>query len=216
MPTIRLSDPDRSQIEHEFNAVLFRALFNKPFPIEQDDIKEWGRSLLSQEEAKHWNWLREYRPELAREGGYWRGEFKLETRERIYELSADDNPMPFDGIFVPNDHKDYDDVLTWAIWYNETNEAVSTAQSWLSKCICHCHSVGQVKRVLGEEIIKFVPNSLRASLANSERQSRIPRGLNINKERHELLCNMLTLGSISPDERKSAHVIVENIQEKEI
>lgn len=215
MPTARLSEYDRNHIESEYNSVLRRALYNKPFPIPKDDMKQWGRSLLPQEVADRWLWLREHRPELAAEGSHWRGHFKIGSDTHLYSLNSDDVRLPFDGIFVPREHDSYSAVLEWTVWWEETREKVSMAEHWLSKCIYQCHSVGQIKRVLGEEIIRFVPNSLARTLKHSERQSRIPRGLNIDADKHELLCNMLTLGSISPEKVPEPDVTVESVEELE-
>ncbi len=206
MPTKRLDDSDRSQINAHINGMLARGLYNKKFPIEKDDWLEWGRSLLHEKAHKYWMYLRQNYPDLVREGASWSSSFKISDDEGTYYLNASSVIMPYDGIYIPKEHESYPEILAWAKWNYDLRTQIAVAQRYTQMCIGHCHSVGQVKRVLNEDTLRFVPEWLQKTLKDAERKSRVPAALELNEEKALLTANLLALGSISPQSREGVSV----------
>lgn len=214
MATKRLADWDKNRITRDFNEVLKQALNNKKFPIEKDDFEEWARSLLPKKVLKSFNFLMEACEKLVNIPSKYNSGLTLVDTDQggTYHLSTYDGITPYDNIPIPAEHPSYGEVLAWAKWYNETHKKITSAQNWLETCVYHCHSMGQVARVLDDEILRFVPDHIAKSLGGAERRSRMPRGFEIDKERHEELSNMLALGSLSPKKRQGADIWVSYVE----
>lgn len=216
MPTKRLTDSDRETIRGNFSRAADRALNNKPFPIAEDAWKAWSRSLLPDEILAKWEYLTKHCPKLVSSGSSWHANFFVEYQGFKYTLAGYSIEMPHDDIVIPESHPSRVSIGEWSEWYFNTAKDVREAIKYLEMCIEPCHSIGQVKRVLGDEILRFVPNWFTNSLEYAERQSRVPSSLSLDPERLEHLSNVLALASLSPEEKPGVDISVASRIESEI
>jgi hypothetical protein len=208
MTTKRLSDWDRQQIIDGYKRKLRRCLHNKQFPIKKDDLETWGISLLDPVIYDKWKYLREHVPDMVKDFSYFHSTFTISDDNYVYKVKGYKVPLPYDDIVVPHDHPTHPEVLAWVQWYDDMELRRASAVTWLHKCVAHCHSIGQVKRVLPEEILRFSPDHMLKTLKDAERQSRIPAGFNIDEEKMKNLADTLALASISPEDEPDVDVTV--------
>ena len=210
MATLRLGDPERNSINDAFNRVLERASKNKPFPLKEDEIKNFGLSLLPHKAADAYKYLYENDRDLVRTVGYHpcfeiRSEpidpsKSMERAVYSIELAGSGYIFPKNGLTVETTHPRYAEILAWADHYCEMDELVSKSLKTLYHVTASCSSAGQIKRVLQHEILRFLPENVSSSLAHAERRSRIPKDLNVSKEELETVANTLTIASLSCEE----------------
>lgn len=205
MPTTRLTHNERNDIKSNFIRVLKRCRNNKQFPVEKEDILTWGIGLVDPEALEKWGWLKEHAPKLVRHGTVYSTTVTICDDYR-YSLGIQAGGFPQDGLEVPRTHEDYAAILEWTLWAKDISAEINQAASWLRICTDSCHSVGQFKRVMGDEILKYVPHWLTDSLKDAERRSRLPERLNIDLDRHAQLKNTLALGALSPEEYSGLEV----------
>jgi len=205
MATARITDNDRNQIASRFHAVARQSLNNQVFPVAKDDFKEWTYSLLPEDIRDRWLYLKEKQKNLIRMTGGYNSHFKIRGDLYEYRLSIDEK-IPYEDMPVPLEHPTHEAILKYCDDQYEAMQNLRDAMSWLEYCVNQCHSVGQIKRVLTDDIIRFVPNYFTSTLADAERASRIPRDFTPNDERMEQLANVLALGTLSPERRKGLDV----------
>lgn len=213
MGTTRLNDRDRHNICDDFRILMNNCLNSKPFPIHEEEFNAWGLSLLPAETLRCWKHLKIETPDLASGPTRWRPEFKICDDEREYRCISNDGELPYDGIMVPRDDERWREVIAWCQWYVKMDEQRTDAKNYIELIVKKCHSIGQIKRVLPDEILRFVPDSLLSSLKGAERQSRLPRGFYPISERMENLANVLAIAGLSPDKREGLSVEVSDHSE---
>lgn len=212
MPTKRLSDYDRTRIHRSFGAVSRRALNSKPFPLTEEEIPEFGISLLEPKVAECYTYLQEFGVDLVRVSAY-HPDFRIRSDTREFEVNMYRVSMPKDGLVVLENHPRYTEILAWAMHYHEIEKKVVSGNQYLRTVVNSCTSLGQIKRVLQDEIIRFVPERMQRHFAGAERQSRIPRGFTPDRERLEELANILAIGSLSPEEKPGVNASVGIVRE---
>lgn len=214
MPTQRLSDTDKSWIESQFDQVLNRANNNKPFPVSEEDIPEWVFSTLPDSVAEAWKVCRQFDQRLVMTAGYY---FNIEVicKDNIgkYYLRCEEiGNVPNHKPVIDEGSMWYEEVLNWCDETHALSEKVHEAELYLESAIYSCTSAGQIARILPDDCLRFVPNTVLSSLQDAERKSRIPRGFKPDEEKAGLLLDMLALGSISPEERAGPDVTIDTFR----
>jgi hypothetical protein len=201
MPTLRLGDAERAEIKDAFRRVANRANNNKQFPLSEEDFPEFGYSLLEDRTRRHYEWLRDEAEDLT-SAATWNPEFCIRDSEYLYGITLHGKPeLPKEKLLLTEGHAMHPPILKWVQEQYAIEDQVSESMYYLSHIVANCLSTGQIKRVLQEEILRFLPKYMHQTFEGAERQSRIPRGLEYSKEKLEALANILALGSISPEER---------------
>lgn len=204
MPTLRLGDQERSEIRQSFNEILERSKNNQPFPLQDHDFPEFGYEMLPSNIAHHYAELREH-GEFLTKASVWNPDFKIRDDAYQYDISisGDAVVVPKDGLILPTTYYKHQEILEWAASYIEVAEKVSDARGFLSGMVECCSSTGQIKRLLTDEVMRFLPNHMMEHFNNAERRSRIPAGMCMDgfAEKMDNLTQMLALGSLSPSER---------------
>lgn len=207
MATMRLGDVERASIKSNFSVVLGRAANNKAFPLEKDDAWEFGMSLLPVQIAEYYEYLREHARDLTSESG-WNPEFFLNTDEFKFGLSIYGVSLPQEDLQLQSNHPRYAEILEWCEYRYGITERINDADHYMESIIYSCSSVGQIKRLMPDDILRFIPSNYRDSFKNAERRSRIPAGFKPEPDRLEQLAQMLALGSLSPKEREGIQVFL--------
>lgn len=202
MPTIRLGDAERAQIRGAFHRIMKRATNNRPFPLTEEDFPEFGYSLLDPLLVIHYEYLRENAPELTTASG-WRPDFKVRSKEFVYKINLERVSMPKDGLLVPDAHPMQPEILEWAEHYYMMDQRVEYASKFLRGIVDTCSSTGQIRRVLSEDIIRFIPEYMQQAFKDAERRSRIPTNLCMDGFAEKLvdLADVLAIGSLSSEEQ---------------
>ena len=199
MATIRLDDINRNNIINGFDNILERATNNKPFPLAKEDIWKFGLSLLPDKTAECYMYLREHNKQLTTATG-WHPSFILKDNEHTYEVTLYDGSLPRNGMEVGGLHPEFSSLHGWASQYCNLQSHVRKSSQIVRRIIRACSSSGQIKRVMQPEILRFLPDHILESFNEAERQSRIPRGLELHEGDLETLMNTLAIASLSPRE----------------
>jgi hypothetical protein len=208
MATDRLSLSDKSRLEHTFTSTLSRSLNNKPFPINKEDILEFGIKCLPEDVGEHYAWLYNHDRKLVSYSS-WRPEISITVEHptkpdmmmmRNYKIPIDGS-LPRDPTICPESHPRFKEVLEWAEWYAGQSDQVRKATYYIEELVHACTSVGQIKRVLPPEVMSFIPEWMRKNFNQAIRKSRIPRAWAVNDyntpELEEIFMQTLALGAIS-------------------
>lgn len=202
MPTLRLSDNDKSIISTEFDIVIGKARNNHPFPLNEEEIQELFIDTFPPTVASAYRELRNYDTSLLRISKYCSYFGVQDGLGGVYKITlyrAGVSHLP--DIEPTVTGTQYPELLKWAKEYRDTDLKVTTAQRYVSRAINTCTSGGQILRVLPEDCAKFLPPRVTNTFAHAERRSRIPRDFSPVPEKAELVLNMLALGSISPNSK---------------
>jgi len=205
MPTLRLGDNERASIRRAFGRVANRACNNKPFPLVSEDIAEFGYSLLEPRIAKYYTFLRDEAADLTN-AATWNPEFNVRDSEHVYEITLHGCTLPKDGLLLPEDHAMHRPLLVWAQEQWDIEDRVGKATGYLWTVVEQCCSMGQIHRVIPDDIMRFVPEYMQSTLQDAERRSRWPSGLENDPEQLDALANVLALGSISPEDREGIQI----------
>lgn len=208
MPTLRLGDQERSEIRGAFKRVAQRAKNTNPFPLTDDDFPEFGYSLLEPRIAKYYSFLREEANDLVRSAS-WRPDFRLRNADATYTITlGPDVELPKEHLLMLETHPMYHDILKWAQGYCIVSSRVDNAMRFLSRVVNETSSTGQIKRVLSEDVLRFLPEYMMKYFADAERQSRWPSGLPTDGAEANVaeLADVLALASISPEKREGMDV----------
>ena len=200
MPTLRLGDTERSSIMSNFTRVLSRAANNKQFPLTEDDITEFGYSMLEPRIAKYYEFLRDEATDLT-SASMWNPSFKVRDAEHVYVIAIHQETLPKDGLLLTDDHAMYGPILKWSQEQWAIENQITEAERYLYHVVENCCSMGQIYRVIPDDVLRFVPEYMQKSLRHAERRSRWPSSLENEPDKLNQLANALALGSISPDER---------------
>ena len=214
MATARLSDSDRSNIVWTLELVINKSLNSKSFPVKKNKLMEWGIKQLPKPIKKAYILLREDCPELTRKASGYDCGFTIRTDTHQYKIKFGESgtKFPLEGLLIlPND-KYHTQIIEWAVWFNEISEKVEEANKYINNLVYACTSVGQLKRLLPQEVMRFIPTHL-CDFSEVERRSRIPASFMPEQEKLDNMLQMLTVGSISPDQRKGISVNVELVTE---
>ena len=207
MPTLRIGDRERSSINSAFEHVTKRAKNNKPFPLIETDFPEFGLSLLDPRVAGPYELLMELDKDLLASTPY-APDFTLDDGEYEYTIGVYRVAMPKSGMVLPDNHPRHAELLEWVISQCAIERKVAEATAYLYTITEACSSIGQLKRVLPAEIIRFVPDHMQSYFAEAERRSRVPAALCIDTDLLNVLADVLTLGSISPEARTGLQAFV--------
>ena len=210
MPTLRLGDSERQQIRIAFSNAMARGLNNKAFPLSEDDFPEFGYSLLTPAIADAYSYLHEHAHQLVRSSSY-RPDFKIADEVYRYGVNIRGVSMPMDGMEVPRSHPRYDEILDWTATYGDIQEKIVEAKSTVQEIVRASSSAGQIKRVMQEDILRFLPWHMQDSFNDAERRSRWPSGLQKTGMTQKLdqLGQMLALGAISPEQQPGIQATVD-------
>lgn len=212
MATARLSDDERSSIVNTIERITARALLNKEFPIAKEDATAWVISQLPKPIRKAYLLLKADEPELVTEKSY-ASDFRIKSDTMMFQIGID-APVPRDHILVQPSDVHHADIIKWAEWEVDIKKKVDAADSYISELVYSCTSVGQLKRLLPQEIMRFIPKHL-LDFSEVERRSRIPASFTPVADDLESMMNMLTLGAISPEKRKGMKAWTEYTEEIE-
>lgn len=208
MPTLRLTDSDRSWIVSSFILPLQRCTNSLPFPIQEtNDIVEWARDCTPTKLWDAWEYLTDNCSSTVTSLGYSKTAF-VETDDgtgnkyRIYLYGGDTGKWPHYEPTCKEGNLHYEEILEWAKQYAHVQEQVDEATRYMQKGVWACTSAGQVARIFPENVLRFLPSKAKSTLGNAERKSRVPSGFEINHETCDLLERMLALGTISPDNQE--------------
>lgn len=214
MPTMRLSPNDKSNIDRQFSVVICRAPNSHTFPVPEDELKDWVFSLLPEEIADAYKLVKKYDKKMVQEAG-WCFDAKVHqpaTPERLqgrYKIRFDASEnLPNCEPTVTEGCAYYEEILKWCNDVYKLDKQVRIASEYVTHAIESCTSAGQIVRVLPEDCIRFVPNTVLSTLADAERRSRIPANFEPDKDAEQLVLDMLTIGSISPETRPGLDVNV--------
>jgi len=206
---MRLGDHERSEIRSGFGRVAQRAKNNKVFPLVEEDFPEFGYSMLDPRIAGPYEFLREHASELT-SAAAWNPDFKIRDATHVYEIEVHGVTLPKEHLLLPDNHPKHAVLIKWAKEQWDIDQRVSNALYYLHEIVETCSSTGQIKRVLQDEILRFVPEYMHQSLGNAERKSRVPAGLTVSPERLNDLANILALGSLSPKDRQGLSATVDD------
>lgn len=218
MPTERLNDSERNWIKQQVNSQLFKAKYLRPFPLSKPVTEEWFRDLFPKRELVFYQELKRYNDNLVM--GNWRDSgFTIRGYKTRYGVQFDytvPDTMPMTvNVDVNNNH--FNDILTWVRSYAELNKDLRRAQGTLSVIVNHCTTTGQLARVLPDELVQKLPNSVKNSLGNAIRKSRWPQGLATDiDDRIEHLSNMLTLASLAAEPDNDLVPAINRVTTKEM
>lgn len=212
MPTLRLSDNDKTNITTEFDIVLNKARNNHVFPLDKDELWEVFVDTFPPNCASAFRELHQWKPSLLSTGSYCAYMTLADEVDGTYKVTIigashvpDVEPHFVEdsssSAFCPLSTRWYPELLKWARAYYDTDRKVLEAQRYVGYAIDECTSAGQILRVLPEDCVKFLPSKVTSTFSQAERRSRIPRDFTPNPEKAELVLNMLALGSISPDHK---------------
>jgi hypothetical protein len=211
MPTMRLGDNERSELCNAFHRIIVRAKNNVPFPLQEHDFPEFGYDLLEPRIAKHYEFLRDEAEFLTTSSG-WNPDFNIGDGKFVYNIAVPRMNLPHDGLLLPETHPRHAEILEWAIGYDRMSDRVSAAQSFLNNIVECCSSTGQIRRVLSDDILRFVPEYMQNSFKDAERKSRIPASLGMDGFAESIveLTDILALGTLSPEEMVGIDASVDN------
>lgn len=206
MPTLRLGDSERRSIKNQFGRILERAKNNQPFPLDNSDFPEFGYSLLPEPMAIHYAALRaDPLGKHVTAASTWRPEIVIVGDDFKYDLSltGTDAEVPCDKLVVSPTHPKYAEILAWSENYSEIQHRVGQAKDLVREIVGCSTSIGQVKRLLAGEVMRFVPEHMVALLEQAERRSRIPASFNTEglEGKMDNLVQTLALASLSPETR---------------
>jgi hypothetical protein len=205
MGTLRLDDGERQNIINSFARILMRASNNKPFPMEKEEVWDFGLSLLEPKTVECYLYLRENNEKLVKSQN-WHPTIELQDEFYSYHVTFCDEGLPQNGLQVPHTHPKYAEIHDWVTHYCDMEEQIAKARKAVRRVIQVCSSAGQIKRVLQPEILRFIPSHVLDTLDDAERQSRIPRNLELHDGDLELIANTLAVGSLSPEDRAGIDV----------
>ena len=207
MATSRLSDDEKQSICRAVNMTTKRAMFNKEFPVPQEEVMDWLIKQMPKPIRKAYILLRADASDLVKHQGF-ACDFDIHSDTHEYRINIRPK-VPRNHILIRKKDYYHADVIKWAKWEVDTQKAVDNATSYFDSLVCSCTSVGQLKRMLPDEIMRFIPSHL-LDFSNVERRSRIPASFTPDNERLEAMMHMLTVGSISPEELKGVQASTEN------
>ncbi len=206
MATARLTDNDKSEIAGNLSNVINRALNNKKFPLRKEKVFNWLSNQMKSTHRDAYLLLRDECPKLITNCRSWEANFFIRSDINEYKVSIHTKiPTPELRIHLNDPH--YSDVLEWVKWYWELHAKVDEADTYAHHLIWGCTSVGQIKRLLPDEILRFVPSHL-LDFSEVERKSRVPRGVSQNTDQFENMMQMAALGALSPSEAKGVNTNV--------
>lgn len=214
MATPRLSDHDKSQLTWALEAVIDRALNSKKFPIKKKHFMEWGIKQLSKPVKKAYRLLRDDCPALTHHVSGYGCQFMVRTDSLEYRMSVSGSGVKFpmtDLLILPSD-KYHADIIEWAVWHDEVYNKIQAANSYANFLVFACTSSGQLKRLLPQEVMRFIPKHL-CYFKEVERRSRIPASFTPNEQELDNMIQMLAVGSLSPETRKGIAVTINSIEE---
>jgi hypothetical protein len=202
MPTLRLSDNDKTNITTEFDIVLNKARHNHVFPLDKDELQNLFVDSFPVNIASAYREIYQWKSSLLRTGGYCAYMTLSDEVDGTYKIIIiDATSLPDVEPHFVGGSKWYPELLKWATESHDTDKKIFEAQRYVSKAVDNCTSAGQILRVLPEDCVKFLPPKVTSTFSQAERRSRIPRDFTPNPEKAELVLNMLALGSISPDHK---------------
>jgi hypothetical protein len=206
MATARLSDDDKRSIRNTISKVINRALNNKKFPIKKDDV--WGVAMdqMKKRHRKAYELLTNECSDLVTKTNRWGAYLRIQSPTHTYALMMSQR-LPKSELIVRENYPCHAELLAWAEWYAELEEKLADANVFCAELIESCTSVGQVKRLLPDEALRFVPDHL-LDFSEVERRSRVPAGFTPEPDRMDNLMQMLALGSLSPEKRRGEEVTV--------
>lgn len=205
MATMRLGDVERGSIKSNFSTMLARANNNKSFPMEEDEIWDFGMSLLPVQTAEYYQYLRDHAKELTTEAG-WNPEFGIRNDEAKFSVTIYGVTLPQEHLQLLDTHPRYAEILEWCEHRHVMSERIDDADYYMREVVDACSSVGQIKRLMPEDILRFVPSQMRDTFKHAERRSRVPRDFTPEPERAERLGQMLAIGSLSPENREGLQI----------
>lgn len=205
MATTRLGDHERGRTIADFNEIIGRAANNKVFPLDPENSWGFGLGLLPDGVRDKYIHLTVVEPSLVTKAG-WNPTIVVADNINKWKIDLYGQAMPKDNMQVPETHPLYQPLIEWCEYHHQIIVDISTADSYLRKIVNACSSAGQIKRLMPPEVLTYLPAKLVLSFGNAERQSRIPRNFQIDKEKMEHFANMLAIGAMSPDKREGMQI----------
>ena len=206
MATERLTDDDKSTIVNKIDNITVRSLYNKKFPVDKEDIFEWVTNQMEQSHQDAYRLLRVENIDLTNSSSSWDSDFFIRSDSYTYKANIRYS-LPLKSLEIRKTDPHHADVIEWIEWYYDLEQRVAQAREYCFKMVWACTSAGQIKRLFPDEALRFVPSHL-LNFNDVERMSRVPRSLALDGEQLENLMNMITLGAISPEERKGVIVSI--------
>lgn len=207
MATARLTDYEKSSIASKICHVITRTELNKEFPIKEEDIFNWMQEQMEPRIREAYKMLSEECPALVSTCSSWQAIIKINSDTRRYRVSVSAD-IPMKDIYVLPTDPHHAEVIEWLEWTDDVDKKSARARRYCERLVYACTSVGQVKRLLPEEVMRFVPGQL-LDFSEVERRSRIPASLSLDADEMDNMLHMLTLGSLSPETRKGADVSIQ-------
>lgn len=199
MATARLNDDERQNISNAITRIIQRALHNKEFPVPKEEVTEWITNQLPKPIREAYRLLRADAPDLVIQQSY-SCDFDICSDTYKYRIGIS-QPVPTNNIMVLTTAKYHAAVIEWVEWEVKTKNQSEDAESYIETLVWSCTSSGQLKRLLPQEVMRFIPNYL-LDFSQVERRSRIPNGFKPDTDRMENMLYMLTVGAISPEHCK--------------
>ncbi len=210
MATARLDDNEKSRIGTGIGTIIGRALHNKQFPLEKEDVFDWILGQIPESHEKAYRLLESEHPELVKKQSYG-CDFKILSTTHSYQIGVT-SEVPYNHILINPFDPRHAAVLEWAEWWFGVKEQVGEGCNYVEELVWACTSVGQLKRLLPPEILRFVPSHL-LDFSEVIRRSRIPASFTPDAVKMEAMMKILTLGAISPEQRKGMNAWVEQANE---
>lgn len=227
MPTARLSYDDKMTIQRSFHRTLSKATNSYPFPLKESDpiTQTLGMDMLPDETRAVYDRMLRLDKELVAKPPEWRAWFYAWDWIRgegdiRYRIEGFGLTVPKNGLILPNTHPCHADIVKWASNWHSIKVSVQLAVHYLNDAVEACTTIGQLKRVLPEDFMRYMPESLTSTLGDAERGSRVPRSFTPDATKCEALGKMLTIGSLAPDTLPDGNLRLEvdgreNIMEQE-
>lgn len=209
MATARLSDDEKQNITEAICSVIRRALHNKIFPVPKEELTEWITNQLPKPIREAYRLLRADARDLTTQQFY-SCDFNIHSDTHKYQIGISE-PVPTNGIVVKKTAKYHAAVIEWVEWEVKTKHQVEDAEGYIEELVWACTSSGQLKRLLPQETMRFIPNHL-LDFSKVERRSRIPNSFKPDIDRMGSMMYILTVGAISPERCKGMAATSERVE----
>jgi hypothetical protein len=210
MATERLTDNDKDEIVSKIGGIAERALYNKKFPVKKAKVFNWISKQMKPTHRKAYLLLTDEFPALVNKCGSWQANFIIKSKYDKFTVDIR-TAVPVAEILIKDIDRYHADIITWCEWYQEMKDQVNDAHIYARTLVYACTTVGQVKRLFPDEILRFVPSHL-LNFSDVERRSRVPNSLSLEPERFENMMQTVAIGALSPDEMKGLEASVSDCE----
>lgn len=208
MATKRLCDHDRSRLLDRLEGLLTQPQRCHLLQLTPADQQEFVESLIPEDVLAAVRKVQEFDADVVKS----RATANVYLHVKDAQFEVPDclgtirvtiplvTPMPSTNYVVAEDSgkPHCAEIAEWGKHVVALKRRESRAYDYVKDIVERCSSIGQVKRCL-PGLEQYAPKSVAASLAEAERRSRIPAGVELNHAKYQNLMEMLALGQLCPE-----------------